>query len=161
MSSALFMIHSMSGVSRCTRSAPLAQVARTGVLLTSAGSGRVASAARADYAAAAAAVLTTDGHDGRVYELSGDVAWTFDEFAETASEVLGRPVSVQHVTADEQRAILTDAGVDEGTIWFLTSIDTDIRAGILGDATDDLRSLLGRPTTPLADGLRTLAPTTA
>ncbi|WP_426593996.1 SDR family oxidoreductase [Cellulomonas sp. McL0617] len=139
----------------------LAQVAQTGVLLTSAGEGRVASAARADYAAAAAAVLTTDGHDGRTYELTGDVAWTSDEFAAAAAEVLGRAVVVQNVTTEEQKAILTGAGLDAGTIWFVTSIDADVRAGILGDATSDLRDLSGRPTTPLLDGLRALTPAAA
>jgi len=136
----------------------LAQLASTGVLLTSSGDGRVASAARADLAAAAAVVLTTDGHDGRVYELSGDVAWTADEFAAAAAEVLGRPVEVSNVSTDEHRAILASAGVDEGTVWFLTSLDADIRAGVLGDATSDLRALIGRPTTPLVDGLRPLVP---
>ncbi len=136
----------------------LEQAAQTGTVLTSAGDGRVASASRADFAAAAAAVLTSDGHDGRVYELTGDVAWTFDEFAAAASQVLGRPVVAAHVTGDEQSAILTGAGLDAGTIGFVVQLDADIRAGVLGDATTDLRTLIGRPSTPLLDGLRALTP---
>ena len=140
--------------------ATMAQVAETGTVLTSAGDGRVASAARADFAAAAAAVLTTDGHDGRTYDLTGDVAWTFDEFAAAAAQALGRPVAAVHVTGDEQAAILAGAGLDEGTIGFVVALEADIRAGVLGDATSDLRSLIGRPTIPLLDGLRPLAPAT-
>ena len=130
------------------------QARTTGVLLTSAGDGRVASASRDDYAAGAAAVLLGGDHDGRVYELSGDVAWSVDELAEAASVVLGTPVVAKQVSSDEHRAILVDAGLDEGTADFVATLDADIRRGDLADATSDLRTLLGRPTTPLVDGLR-------
>ncbi|MGY4644656.1 SDR family oxidoreductase [Cellulomonas sp. URHB0016] len=126
----------------------------TGAILTSAGEGRVASAPRDDYAAAAAVVLVGDDHDGRVYELSGDVAWTFDELAQAATEVLGTPVVVQHVSSDEHRAILLDAGLEAGTAEFVVALDEGIRRGDLADATADLRTLVGRPTTPLVDTLR-------
>lgn len=135
----------------------LEQAAQTGTVLTSVGDGRVASASRADLAEAAAVVLTTDGHDGRVYELTGDVAWTSDEFAAAAAQVLGRPVAVAAVSGQEQAEILAGAGLDAGTVGFLVAVDADIRAGVLGDATSDLRDLLGRPTTPLLEGLRALA----
>lgn len=132
----------------------LAQAAATGEVLASAGDGRVASASRADYAAGVVAVVTGEGHDGRTYELSGDHAWTFDELAAAAAEVLGRPVTYRRVTPDEQRAGLLAAGLDEGTAGFLVTMDQDIAGGALADATDTLRTLLGRPTTPLVDGLR-------
>ncbi|KQY46220.1 SDR family oxidoreductase [Cellulomonas sp. Root137] len=130
------------------------QARTTGVILTSAGDGRVASATRSDYAAGAAAVLLGGDHDGRVYELSGDVAWTFDELAEAASTLLGVPVVAQQVSFDEHRAILLGVGLDEGTAGFVATLDAGIRRGDLADATSDLRTLIGRPTTPLVDGLR-------
>ena len=129
------------------------QARTTGTILTSAGDGRVASAPRDDYAAAAAAVLLGGDHDGRVYELSGDTAWSFDELAQAASQVLGVPVAVQQVTSDEHRAILVGAGLDEGTAGFVATLDADIRRGDLADATTDLSTLIGRPTTPLVDAL--------
>mgnify|MGYP001361170826 CR=1 FL=1 len=132
----------------------LGQAAATGEVVGSAGDGRVASATRADFAAGVVAVVTGEGHDGRTYELSGDHAWTFDELAEAASQVLGRPVTYRRVSADEQRAGLLAAGLDEGTVGFLVRMDQDVASGALADATDTLRTLLGRPTTPLADGLR-------
>ena len=58
------------------------------------------------------------------------------------------------MTFDEQLAILRDAGLDEGTAGFVATLDADIRRGDLADATADLRTLIGRPTTPLVDGLR-------
>ena len=131
----------------------LRQAAATGEIVGSVGSGRVASATRADLAAGAVAVLTTDAYDGQVLELSGDVAWTYDELAAAASEVLGRTVVYRDVTPDEQRAELVAAGLDEATAGFVVALDQNIAAGDLADATDTLRTLLGRPTTPLADGL--------
>lgn len=132
----------------------LEQAAATGVVVSSTGTGRVASAPRDDYAEATAVVLTTDGHDDRVYELSGDVAWTHDELAAAAADALGRPVEHRAVTTDEHRDILRGAGLDEGTIGFLVTLDEGIARGDLADATADLRTLVGRPTVPLVETLR-------
>ncbi len=52
-----------------------------GVLAGSAGTGRIAFASRAELAEAAARVLTLDGQGGRVYDLTGDTAWTLAEGA--------------------------------------------------------------------------------
>ena len=129
------------------------QAQQTGVVLASVGNGRVASASRVDFADAAVAVLTTDGHNGRVYELSGDVAWTYDELASAIAAGIGRDVVYTPVTAEEQVAILTSAGLDEGTIGFVVALDGNIRDGALGETSGELSKLIGRPTTPLAAGL--------
>jgi NAD(P)H dehydrogenase (quinone) len=126
----------------------------TGELFTSAGAGRVASASRADFAEAAAVVLAGGDHNGRVYELSGDVAWTFTDLATAMSEVLGRTIELVSLDTDSHAAALTAAGLDPHTVWFLTTIDANIAEGALADATGDLSGLIGRPTTPLAVGLR-------
>ncbi len=131
--------------------------AATGSVLTSAGDGRVASAARQDFAEAAAVVLTTDGPVKRVYELAGDVAWTQADLAAALSEVVGKPVEVANVSADEQSAILTSVGLDAGLIGFITGVDAGIKQGDLELATGELSSLIGRPTTPLVETLRSLA----
>jgi NAD(P)H dehydrogenase (quinone) len=131
--------------------------AATGSVLTSAGDGRVASAARQDFAEAAAVILTTDGPVKRVYELAGDVAWTHDDLAAALSEVVGKPVAVANVSADEQSAILTSVGLDAGLIGFITGVDAGIKQGDLELATGELSSLIGRPTTPIVETLRSLA----
>jgi NAD(P)H dehydrogenase (quinone) len=135
----------------------LEQARATGVVASSAGEGRVASAPRRDYAAAAAAVLTQDGHLGRTYELSGDAAWDFAELASAFAEVLGRDVAYTPLTTDEHREALLAAGLDEGTAGFVTALDGNIRDGALADATGDLARLIGRPTTPLVEALREAA----
>ena len=131
----------------------LESAAATGEIIGSAGNGRVASASRRDFADAAAVVLTTPGHDGAVYELSGDVAWTFHDLAQAAGSLLGREVRYRDVTPEEHAAILAAAGLDDGTAGFLVALDGNIRDGALADVTPTLRDLIGRPTTPLAEGL--------
>lgn len=131
------------------------QAKATGVIVAATGNGKVASASRADYAAAAAAVLIGDGHENRIYELSGDVAWTFSDLAAAVSTIIGQPVTYQAVSPEDLVTILTDqAGLPQGTANFVSALDANIANGDLADATSDLRTLIGRPTTPLVEGLR-------
>lgn len=134
--------------------ADVSRAASTGVIASSAGDGRVASATRADFAEGAAAVLLGDEHLGETLELSGDTAWTFDELAAAAARVLGRDVSYQRLTTAEHVAALEAAGLDAGTAGFVAGIDDAIRRGVLADAEPTLAQLIGRPTTPLVDALR-------
>jgi NAD(P)H dehydrogenase (quinone) len=127
--------------------------AESGVIIGSAGDGRVASAARADYAAAAAAVLTTDGHENKVYELSGDTAWSYPELAAEVARISGREVVYRNLTTEAHRAALIDAGLPEAAADVYTSFDRDTERGALADTPGDLRALIGRPTTTLADSL--------
>ncbi len=128
----------------------------TGVVLASAGDGRVASATREDYAEAIAAVLAQDGHAGQTYELSGDVAWSFDELAAALTEVLDREVTYRRLTPEQHLAELERTGVDESTARFLVALDANIEDGALDLVTGDLSRLLGRHTTALVDALRAM-----
>ena len=136
--------------------ATIAQAAATGAVLTSAGEGRVSSALRAEYAEAIAVVLTSEGHENRIYELSGDTAWNFAELAEAIAAVAGTPVALAAVSSDEHAAALAAAGLDAGTTGFLVALDGDIRAGLLDATSGDLARLIGRPTTPLVDAVRVI-----
>jgi len=131
----------------------VAQAAATGELVASVGDGRVASASRKDFAEAAAVVLSEPGHVGKIYELSGDVAWDYTELASVLSTISGVDVAYRAVTPDEHAAILSAAGLDEGAIGFVVGLDANTRDGLLGVTTGDLSRLIGRPTTPLAEGL--------
>jgi NAD(P)H dehydrogenase (quinone) len=128
--------------------------AETGAIVASAGDGRVASATRKDYADATAVVLTTPGHEGAVYELSGDSAWSFSDLADAIGGILGQEIAYRAVTPDEHREILIGVGLDEGTAGFVVALDGNIRDGALADAAPTLSELIGRPTTPLEQGLR-------
>lgn len=128
---------------------------QSGVITSSVGDARVAAAARKDYADAAAVVLLGDGHIGEVYELGGDVAVSYDDIAAAAGEVLGREVSYVRISRDDLLAGLAGAGLDAGTAEFVASMDDGIRGGVLADTDGTLARLIGRPTTPFVDGLRT------
>ena len=127
---------------------------QTGKVVAAAGQGQVASASRADYAAGAATVLLDGGHVGRIYELAGDYAWTYDELAAAIGEVIGQHVTYEAVDAATLVEILQSVGLDEGTAGFVAALDTNIAAGVLSEVTYDLSRLIGRPTTPLVEGLR-------
>ncbi len=131
----------------------ITQAADSGVIIGSAGAGRVSSATRADYAAAAVAVLTGQGHQGRTYDLAGDVAWTYADLAAAAAGVLGRDVAYQDLPPEAHKAALTGAGLPAPVADFVVSADQAIAQGLLEDHSGDLARLIGRPTTPLADGL--------
>ena len=126
-----------------------------GVIANSIGDGRIATAPRKDFAEAAAVVLSTPGHEGKAYELSGDVAWSFEEFAATAAEVLGKPVRYQALTSEQEREQLLAAGLDEGTAAFLVTLNANMRDGAMAPTSGDLARLIGHPTEPLATTLRT------
>ncbi|MDH6544922.1 SDR family oxidoreductase [Streptomyces lavendulae] len=135
--------------------AQLASVLEHGAVLGSAGEGRIASAARADYAAAAAAVLTGEGHLNQVYELSGDTAWSLAEYAAEVARQSGREVAYAALPADAHLTALTGAGVPEGFAAILVDVDAAISRGRLAGTSGDLARLIGRPTTPVADAIGT------
>jgi NAD(P)H dehydrogenase (quinone) len=112
---------------------------------------RVASAPRIDFAAAAAVVLRSDGHLNKAYELSGDTAWTYGEFAEEVSRQAGTKVVHTYVPPQEQKAGLTGGGLPDAIADVLVDVDDAINRGRLAATPGDLSRLIGRPTTPIAD----------
>jgi NAD(P)H dehydrogenase (quinone) len=122
-------------------------VAAKGELVTSAGNGRISSAPRRDYAEAAAIVLTTDGHVGKIYELAGDEAFTMRDLASEISKLTGREISYREVSQEDYARWLVDVGFPEPFARFLASIESAIARDELYDESHQLSHLLGRPTT--------------
>ncbi|MCI2417491.1 NAD(P)H-binding protein [Saccharopolyspora sp. K220] len=133
--------------------AQIASVVEHGAVVQAAGEGRIASAARADYAAAAVAVLTSEGHENKTYELSGDTAWNFAEYAAELSKQTGAEIGYQPVSGDAYADILTGAGLPGGLAAIMASVDASIEKGELASTSGDLSRLTGRPTTPIADSI--------
>ena len=131
----------------------LATARAGGEIVSATGEGRIASAPRADYAEAAAAVLTQDGHQGKVYELAGDTAWDYDELVAILSRLVGHQVVRRDLTPLQRQAQLEAAGLPPDVAGFVTAMDTSIAGGALADVTGDLSRLIGRPTVPLATTL--------
>jgi NAD(P)H dehydrogenase (quinone) len=117
-----------------------------------AGDGRFSSAARADYAAAAVAVLTsTEAQSGRIYELAGDEAFTLSEFAAELARQSGKPVVYTNLPEAGYKAALLQAGLPEEFAQLLANSDTAAGQGALFDDNRVLSQLIGHPTTPLAE----------
>ncbi|MEU4307676.1 SDR family oxidoreductase [Streptomyces rochei] len=133
----------------------LAPVLEHGAVVQAAGDGRVSSASRADYAAAAVAVLTGEGHENKAYELGGDEAWSFAEYAAELSRQTGKEIVYTPVSTEAYTGILTGAGVPGPLADVFAGVDAAIEKGELVVTTGDLARLAGRPTTPLAEAVAT------
>ena len=119
-------------------------------VLGAASEGRIASAARADYAEAAVAVLTSeDDQSGRTYELAGDGAYTLAELAAELSRQVGRPIAYKNLPQAEFEKALLGADLPSPLAALLADSDAGAAKGALFDESGDLRRLIGRPTTPL------------
>lgn len=132
--------------------------AQTGVLLGSAGDGRLAGAARADLAEAAAVVVSgpddsADLTDGTVLELAGP-AITYPELADALAQVSGAEVIYRDVTSAEHAEVLTGAGLPAPVVDLLVNADAAIARGDLDAPADDLARLLGRAPRTAAEALR-------
>jgi NAD(P)H dehydrogenase (quinone) len=115
----------------------------------SAGEGRIAGAARADFAAAAATVLTTPGHEGRAYELGG-AAFTMAEYVAEVAKQTGKALSYANLPPDAFRGILVGAGLPAPLADVYVDADVQIAKGALDDSSGDLARLVGRPLVPLS-----------
>jgi NAD(P)H dehydrogenase (quinone) len=117
----------------------------------SAGDGRIAAAARRDFAAAAAVVLTGEGHAKQAYELNGDTAFTLTEYAAELSKQSGKNVAYTNLSPAEHAQVLIGAGLPEPVAQLFVGVDDAIERGRLDRKGSDLSRLIGRPTTPIAD----------
>lgn len=131
----------------------LAAWLRAGTIPGCAGEGRVAAAARADYAAAAATVLATEGHHNAVYELGGDEPFTMAEFAAEVTHQSGTAVVYVDMSPEEYVRTLVAQGLSEPEAAALADADAGVARGELTTDVDDLRRLIERPTTSLDEAV--------
>lgn len=121
-----------------------------GAFIGNAGDGKIASAARVDYAEAAAVVLAGEGHENKIYELAGDEAYTLVELAAEISKQSGKNIPYNNLSEAEYAGILKSFGLPDGLAEMLADSDTGASKGGLFDDSHVLSALIGRPTTPLA-----------
>lgn len=127
---------------------------QAGAFVGSAGEGKISSAARADYAEAAAVVLSSDGHIGNVYELAGDEAYTLQDLAAEISKQTGKNIPYNNLPEAEYAGVLTSLGLPRGVAEAIASWDVGASKGDLFDDKKVLSNLIGRPTTPLAESVK-------
>lgn len=126
----------------------------TGKVFGAAGAARVSGAARRDYAEAAAAVVTGEGHAGKVYELAGSPSLTYPEIADAVGQVVGRDVAYVNQSVDEYQATLEGFGMPAAAAAMYAGMDALIEKGAIYSESTDLQDLIGRPSTPAAEALR-------
>ncbi|MCZ8079639.1 MAG: SDR family oxidoreductase [Rhodobacteraceae bacterium] len=121
-----------------------------GAMIGSAGAGRFSSAARADYADAIAATAATSGHDNAIYELAGDVAYSYADMAAEVSRLTGKTIPYNDLPPDTYAGILESFGLPAGFAYVLADSDVQAGKGALFNDSRTLSRLIGRPTTPMA-----------
>ena len=97
----------------------------------------------------AVAVLTSEGHQGKVYELAGDEAFTLLDLAAEISRKSGKDIPYKNLPQDEYATILTSFGLPESFAHAIAGYDVSITKGDLFDDSKQLSTLIGRPTTPI------------
>ena len=133
--------------------AVLPMVLEQGVLVGAAGTGRVSAATRADYAAAAAAVLISDGHGGATYELGGE-PFTHAELAEAIGETAGRDIAYQDLAPSDYASALLSAGLPDELATVLADADAGLARGELFTDSGHLEKLIGRRPTTMREVIR-------
>lgn len=121
-----------------------------GAFIGSAGDGRISGATRLDYAEAAVAVLTGEGHEGKTYELAGDTAWTLAALAAEISKQTGKEIAYRNLPEADYAAALQGFGLPEGLAAAIAGWDVSAASDALLDDGKQLSTLIGRPTTPLS-----------
>ncbi|MCW4355467.1 SDR family oxidoreductase [Hoyosella sp. YIM 151337] len=119
----------------------------------SAGAGRLGTASRADYAAAAAVVLTTEGHENVAYELSGDTSFTLTDYAAELARQTGTDVTYTDLPPAAFEEVLANAGVPAPLAHILADVDIAVSKGLLEGGSGDLSRLIGRHTTPISESI--------
>ncbi|MGW2710220.1 SDR family oxidoreductase [Streptomyces sp. NPDC001356] len=135
----------------------LPQILQNGAVVGAAGEGRISAASRADYAEAAAVVLTTEGHTGAVYELGGDESFTLTELAAAISAAAGKQVTYADLPETDFAQALAAAGLPAELAEVLADADRGMNRGEMYTDSGDLRRLIGRPPVTLAEALSVAA----
>jgi NAD(P)H dehydrogenase (quinone) len=137
-----------------TNTGAIAAALAHGAIFGSAGLGRFASASRADYAGAAVAVLTRDGHVNKTYELVGNNSFSMPEFAEEVSRQAGEHIAYNNLSPADYETALLGFGLPKFVVDVVIDADVKSAKGELDSSSNDLSELLGRSTTSMSEAVR-------
>lgn len=127
---------------------------KIGMVLGAAKDGRISSAARADYGAAAAAVLAAETPPvGSAIELAGDTSYTLAEFTDELNRQTGKEIKYADMPRAEYEKILTRVGLPDDLVALLGDSDEGASKGGMYHDGHELSALIGRPTTPLSQSI--------
>jgi uncharacterized protein YbjT (DUF2867 family) len=132
-------------------------VRQQGMLFAPAADARISMIHPGDVAAVAAVALTTDGHDGSTYVLTGPEAITYTQVAADLSTALGRPVGYAGIPPEAARMGLLAAGLPEFVVEQLLEVFAALRRGAQAETTDAVQRLTGWPPQSFATWAATYA----
>ena len=133
----------------------LAGVLQSGVVASAAQDGRFSSASRADYAQAAANVLTSpQSQAGKIYELAGDASFSQQEFADDVSKQSKQTIQYMNLSEKDLAQALVGHGLPEGLADVLADSDVQAKEGWLFDDGGALSALIGRNTTSISQSIK-------
>jgi len=118
------------------------------------GTGAVSFIDARDVGAAAAAVLTSPGHEGKAYDLTGPAAITADEAAKALSQATGKPIRYVDVPEDAARKAMADAGAPGWMVSAMMELHGICKAGWAGAVTDTVEKLTGAKARSFAEFAR-------
>ena len=125
----------------------------SGVIVTSAGNGKINTVERSDLALAAATVLAEEGREDKVYELASSETWNYDELANILSDVSGKNVTHQSMSDSEALERMVNSGVPEGFAHIQIALYNSIADGNEGNVSNDLEDLIGRKPTSIRESI--------
>lgn len=125
-----------------------------GAYIGSASNGRISSASRADYAEAAAVVITDESHKGKIYELAGDESYTLHDLAAEISKQTGKKIPYKNLSEGEYIEALKSFDVPGPLAETIAGWDVSASNDDLYDDSQQLSKLIGRSTTPLSESVR-------
>ncbi|NLP59251.1 SDR family oxidoreductase [Lutibacter sp. B1] len=124
-----------------------------GKLYGSSSDAKISSASREDFAEAAVVVLCEDKHRNKTYELSGDLAFTMEDYASEISKLTGKKIPYVNLPEKEFASVLEQAGLPEPVAAFFAGTHTATLHGDLYDDGNQLNQLIGRPTTTISKSI--------
>jgi NAD(P)H dehydrogenase (quinone) len=126
---------------------------KEGVVQGPASNGTISWVSRDDLADVAVAVLTSVGHDGASYDITGGQALTLAEAAEEFSRVTGLPASYRPETIKEARASRAKFHPSEWELEAWVSTYVAIATGEMSVVSHTVQALTGHTPQTLADYL--------
>ena len=130
-------------------------VIKEGVIYSASGDGKIPYVDGRDVAAVAVATLTTPGHFGKKYVLTGSEAMSYRQAAEIIGAVIGKPVRFVDESPDEARARRVRERVPPAVIESILAIAAYQRAGgKTVTITSTIADLTGRPPRTVAEFVR-------
>ncbi len=133
-------------------------IVRLGKIFSNYGDGKLPYIHPRDIAAVAVAALTSRGHEGKAYPITGREALTMTEVARILSDAIGRKIDYVPVTDDATAETMRKHGMPEAIVGALMPFGAIVRSGRAAEILPTVRNVLGREPLTFAEWAHENAP---